>query len=89
MNLSSLGSFSSLATSALDTARSTFKGLAEAAVSPGDTDSSTPGAQSPRTERAKPADRPAAPAVKTDGRTDATEAKVPGRRFGSHLDAYA
>jgi hypothetical protein len=35
MNLSSLGPFSSLATNALDTARSTFKGLADAATDTG------------------------------------------------------
>jgi hypothetical protein len=43
MNLSSLGSFSSLATNALDTARSTFKGLADAAIDSGSSATETAG----------------------------------------------
>ena len=76
---------SSLATNALATTRSTFKGLAEAAVASGDeTASKTP---------AKP-EQPAKPEprrldVKDTGQADATATKPKGVRRGTVLDSYA
>jgi hypothetical protein len=77
MNLSSLGSVGSLATSALDTARSTFRSLADAAVA---ADGSGPGPATP--PAAEPAPAPAAPATRS-------AAAPAGRRSGTLLDAYA
>jgi len=72
---------SSLATNALATTRSTFKGLAEAAVATGDSESRA-GAQG--------ADKPASkPEVKAASRAEATETKPKGVRLGTVLDAYA
>ena len=87
MNLTSLGSFSSLATSAFDTARSTFKGLADAAIGEPGADTTADAGQAPAGP-ARRADR--TPEAKFQGRVDATES-VPtkGRRLGSLLDAYA
>ena len=79
MNLSSLGSFSSLATNAFDTARSTFKGLAEAAVASGDSGTSPEGD--------RPA--PARSAEAADGAAGTAETRATGRRSGTLLDAYA
>jgi hypothetical protein len=73
---------SSLASHALATTRSTFKGLAEAAVATGDSDSRA-AAQRP----AQP-DAPK-PEVKAAGRAEATETKPKGVRLGTVLDAYA
>jgi hypothetical protein len=91
MNLSSLGPFSSLATSALDTARSTFKGLAEAAVTAGDTatggsaTSAGPAAAAP----AQPAGRAAAVQGEATTGGTAESAAAKGRRTGTVIDAYA
>jgi hypothetical protein len=76
MNLSSLGSFSSLASTALDTTRSTFKSLAEAAVAADDSGA------------AKSPDQPK-PAATTVPAGAAAEATTKGGRFGRLLDAYA
>jgi hypothetical protein len=84
MNLSSLGSFSSLATNALDTARSTFKGLAEAAV---DSDSAKSPAQ-PAPPAPVAEKNPVAAAV-AKAESGTTEAKPQNSRFGTVLDAYA
>ena len=75
---------SSLATSALATTRSTFKGLAEAAVASGD-NADTAGARARSVER--PA--PAKPAAEPAGRADSEAAKPRGVRRGTLLDAYA
>jgi hypothetical protein len=78
-------SLSSLATAAFDTARTTIKAMAEAAVPPADAEA--------RAAAPAPA-APAAPAAATEdentGQAAATE-PVPakGRRLGTVLDAYA
>jgi hypothetical protein len=77
---------SSLATSALATTRSTFKGLAEAAVATGDGTTGTAG-QGP--DRAERAEKRAKPEVKATGPADAPPAKPKGVRLGTVLDAYA
>ncbi|MFI6072614.1 hypothetical protein ACIA5C_13590 [Actinoplanes sp. NPDC051343] len=68
---------SSLATNALATTRSTFKGLAEAAVPAGDETAAKTPAQTERTE--------ATPVVKVE----ASVTKPKGVRRGVALDAYA
>jgi hypothetical protein len=94
MNLSSLGSFSSLATNALDTARSTFKGLADAATdasaSPSEKAAEHKAAQNKaaRTKRVEAKAAEVKFASKTEGPADTAETKVKGR-FGTVLDAYA
>jgi hypothetical protein len=88
MSLSSLGS---LASTAFDTARSTFKAMAEAAVPP-----ATDGGAATRPTPAPPAaaDTPT-PAVSASTATFAAEPtattprQVKGRRLGTVLDAYA
>lgn len=92
MSLSSLRSFSgaaSLATTAFDTARSTLKAMAEAAVpppGPETTSSQTPGDR----RRGAPTVVPAAP---TGGRMETGKTKDEKRRAGVRkgtvLDAYA
>jgi hypothetical protein len=77
---------SSLATSALATTRSTFKGLAEAAVATGDGTTETTGQGQARAERAE---KRAKPEVKAAGPADAPPAKRKGVRLGTVLDAYA
>jgi cell division septation protein DedD len=75
---------SSLATNAFATTRSTFKGLAEAAVAAGEnTDAPAP---APVAE-----EKPAAPKreVKAAGQADSAEAKPKGVRRGTVLDSYA
>ena len=72
---------SALATNALATTRSTFKGLAEAAVASGD-------GTGAGTTPARPA-TPEKPEVKTAGQADATASKPKGVRRGTLLDAYA
>lgn len=79
MNLNSLGSFSSLATSAFDTARATFKGLAEAAVASSGTDTA------PVDGRPTAAD--GTPAARDQDRTET--ANLGRGRLGTLLDAYA
>jgi hypothetical protein len=77
---------SSLATNALATTRSTFKGLAEAAVATGDDATSATGQGQARAERAE---KPAKAEVKATGQADASAAKPKGIRLGTVLDAYA
>jgi hypothetical protein len=72
---------SSLAASALATTRSTFKGLAEAAVATGDDTANT---------AANTAARAAAPEKPMVAKAEATEEPKPkGVRLGTVLDAYA
>jgi hypothetical protein len=73
---------SSLASSAFATTRSTFKGLAEAAVATGDTaDAAT--APAPAAAVAEK------PAVAKAEASEPTETKPKGVRLGTVLDAYA
>jgi hypothetical protein len=71
---------SSLATNALATTRSTFKGLAEAAVATGENTDS----QAPATAAAQ---KPVAP--KPEVKADSVATKPKGVRLGTVLDAYA
>jgi len=71
---------SSLATNALATTRSTFKGLAEAAVA---ADGNAAADTSAKAQRAEKAD------VKTAGQAESTETRPKGVRRGTVLDAYA
>jgi hypothetical protein len=87
MNLSSLGPFSSLAANAFDTARSTFKGLAEAAVASGDSGASPDGGKSAAARPVAAAD--GAAGSRTEGTADTAETRATGRRAGTLLDAYA
>ncbi|HEY0529989.1 MAG TPA: hypothetical protein VGD29_00145 [Actinoplanes sp.] len=100
MNLGSLTSLSSLATNAFDTARSTFKAMAEAAVPPADAAADTVpgGAAEPAASRSGVGDsagerteRPAPPQpAKAAGRVDAErKSSMKGGRRGTVLDAYA
>jgi len=91
----------SLATSAFDTARSTFKAMAEAAVPPAEDGANAPsgsaaassGGTAQRDTGAAVAERSAAPraVAETTGSTDAEAPKAPvkGRRLGTVLDSYA
>lgn len=76
---------SSLASSAFATTRSTFKGLAEAAVATGD--------EAPAKSPARPEPVPAPEATRLDvkdtGQADAAVAKPKGIRRGVVLDSYA
>ena len=85
-----LGSLSSLATTAFDTARTTFKAMAEAAVPPADAGRNGATGGSGQSPARTAATGPAA-AAKAAGRADAEEQKpsVPSRRRGTVLDAYA
>jgi hypothetical protein len=74
----------SLATNALATTRSTFKGLAEAAVA---TDDSADTAAKAPVPTPKPA--AAKPEVKDVGQADTTATRPKGIRLGAVLDAYA
>jgi hypothetical protein len=95
MTLSSLSSF---ATTAFDTARTTFKAMAEAAVPPADADRTNAAGEGGRTPARTPAQTAAqtaapakAAAAKTAGRADAEE-QTPApanHRRGTVLDAYA
>jgi hypothetical protein len=78
----------SLASSALETTRSTFKGLAEAAVATGDNAATDTSARAGRAEKPAPK-APAEPAAKAGGRADSGEARPKGVRRGTLLDAYA
>jgi hypothetical protein len=77
---------SSLATNALATTRSTFKGLAEAAVATGDDAIPATGQGQARAERAE---KPATTEVKATGQADTSVAKPRGVRLGTVLDSYA
>ncbi|HEX5198985.1 MAG TPA: hypothetical protein VFW27_03510 [Actinoplanes sp.] len=94
MSLSSLRSFSgaaSLATTAFDTARSTLKAMAEAAVPPPGSDATS--AETSTGERAHQGATatPAAAAVPKSEAADRTptERRKAGLRKGLALDAYA
>ena len=82
-----LGSISSLATTAFDTARTTFKAMADAAVPPADAGGSG-GSGQRSTRTAAPQ---TAAAAKAAGRADTEEQEPasPSRRRGTVLDAYA
>ncbi|HEY0000996.1 MAG TPA: hypothetical protein VGB74_11120 [Actinoplanes sp.] len=89
-------SFSSLASTAFDTARSTFKGLAEAAVQG---EAATSAAATAKAPDAVAAPAPAKPVVVQRARLDITESseatpssetpKPIKRRVGTLLDSYA
>jgi hypothetical protein len=96
MSLSSLRSLTgaaSLATTAIDTARSTLKAMAEAAVTPAGDDATA----APTSGKAAPASKaPAAAAAAADVVATASEAKPSAEksrggwiRKGTVLDAYA
>ncbi|WP_433382592.1 hypothetical protein ACQPZX_19245 [Actinoplanes sp. CA-142083] len=92
MSLSSLRSFSgaaSLATTAFDTARSTLKAMAEAAVPPGEA-AETTGGERPD-QGAAPAMMSAEPTVAKSEAAERTptEKRKAGIRKGLALDAYA
>ena len=95
MSLSSLRSLTgaaSFASNALDTARSTFKAMADAAVPPAGSDAAgtTPGERRP--SGATPGERrPSAPAGEVTREADRspTEKRKAGMRKGIALDAYA
>jgi len=95
MSLSSLRSLTgaaSFASNALDTARSTFKAMADAAVPPAGSDAAgtTPGERRP--SGATPGERrPSAPAGEVSRVADPapTEKRKAGMRKGIALDAYA
>ena len=105
MSLSSLRSLTgaaSFASNALDTARSTFKAMADAAVPPAGSDAAgtTPGERRPsgatpgerRPSGATPGERrPSAPAGEVTREADRspTEKRKAGMRKGIALDAYA
>jgi len=88
-----IGSLSSLATTAFATTRSTFKAMAEAAVPPADADRKTAAGAGEQTSShtstrtRAPATAPAA--ATTAGRAAAEEPARPTRRRGALLDAYA
>jgi hypothetical protein len=71
---------SSLATNAFATTRSTFKGLAEAAVASGENEAA---------DTSAPAEGVAKPAPKLEVKVDSAEVKPKGIRRGTVLDAYA
>ena len=85
MNLSSLGSFGSLATNALDTARSTFKVLAEAATdtSPGTGTGPGPGTGPP----ASPAENKTAERKTAERKTAERKAADAKRAEAKHAQA--
>jgi len=95
MSLSSLRSLTgaaSFASNALDTARSTFKAMADAAVPPAGSDAAgtTPGERRP--SGATPGERrPSAPAGEVTREADRSpaEKRRAGMRKGIALDAYA
>ena len=102
MSLSSLRSFSgaaSFATNALDTARSTFKAMAEAAVPPAEADgggssgasgsSGSSGASGQSRNGAPVAAAEPAGGVKREDDRSHTEKRQAGMRKGIALDAYA
>jgi hypothetical protein len=74
----------SLAFNALATTRSTFKGLAEAAVASGENAAADTSAPAPRA--GKPAPKPE---VKAAGQAESAVATPKGVRRGTVLDAYA
>ena len=84
-----LGSLSSFATTAFDTARSTFKAMAEAAVPPAEAGRNIAAGAAEHAPPRSP--RPAEPlaAAKTTAQANAEEPKPPSRRRGALLDAYA
>jgi len=71
-----------LAANALATTRSTFKGLAEAAVAAGDSENPARADRTAQPATSRPEAEPAGPA-------DAAGAKPKGVRLGTVLDAYA
>jgi hypothetical protein len=79
---------SSLASSAFATTRSTFKGLAEAAVASGEGTAPGRDGADERAEKTSAAAELKAE-VRPAGRADSTEVKPKGVRRGTVLDAYA